>query len=70
MFARNLLTLFCVLYVDDGTFPFEDRRQIELVLSLIYNPFVQFGIDMHIGPGSKASNTEYIFFRRQVFKPK
>ena len=37
----NLLTLFCVLYVDDGAFPLEDRLQLELVLSLIHNHFVK-----------------------------
>ena len=45
----NLLTLFCVIYVDDGASPFEDRLQLESVLSLIHNHFVKLGIDMHIG---------------------
>ena len=45
----NLLTLFCALYVDDGAAPFKDRRQLESVLSLIYNHFVKFGLEMHIG---------------------
>ena len=54
----NSLTLFCVLYVDDGAFSFEDRLQLELGLSLIHNHFVRFGLEMHIGRGNKASNTE------------
>ena len=58
----NLLTLFCVLYVDDYAFPFEDRLQLKLGLSLIHNHFFKFGIDMHIGRGNKASKTECIFF--------
>ena len=58
----NLLTLFCVLYVDDGAFPFENRLQLELGLSLIHNHFVKFGLEMHIGRGNKASKTECIFF--------
>ena len=58
----NLLTLFCVLYVDDGVFPFEDRLQLKLGLSLIHNHFVKFGLEMHIGRGNKASKTECIFF--------
>ena len=45
----NVLTLFCVLYVDDGAFLFEDRLQLESVLSLIHNHFVKFGLEMHIG---------------------
>ena len=44
----NLLTLFCVLYVDYGAFPFEVRIQIESGLSLIHNHFFKFGIEMHI----------------------
>ena len=58
----NLLTLFCVLYVDDGAFPFENRLQLKLGLSLIHNHFVKFEIEMHIGRGNKASKTECIFF--------
>ena len=58
----NLLTLFCVLYVDDGAFPFEDCLQLELGLSLINKHFVKFGIEIYIGQGRKASKTEYIFF--------
>ena len=58
----NLLTLFCVLYVDGGAFHFEDRLQLELGLSLLHNHFVKFGLEMHIGRGNKASNTECILF--------
>ena len=58
----NLLTLFCVLYVDDGAFPFENRLQLELGLSLIHNHFTMFGLEMHIGSGNKSSKTECIFF--------
>ena len=63
----NLLTLFCVLYVDDGAFPFEERLQLELGLSLIHNNFVKFGLEMHIGRGNKASKTKCIFFPPPVF---
>ena len=58
----NLLILFCVLYVDDGAFPFENRLQLELGLSLIHNPFIKLGLEMHIDRGNKASKTECIFF--------
>ena len=58
----SLLTLFCVLHVDNGAFPFEDRLQLELGLSLIHNHFVRFGLEMHIGRGSKASKTDCNFF--------
>ena len=40
----NLLTLFCVLYVDDGALPFKDRLQLKLGISLIHNQFVKFGL--------------------------
>ena len=59
---ENVLTLFCVLYVDGGAFPFEDCLQLELGLSLIQNHFVKFGLEMHIGRGNKASKTKCIFF--------
>ena len=58
----NLLTLFCVLYVDDGAFPFKDRIQLKLGLSLIHNHLVKFGLEVHIGRGNKASKTKCIFF--------
>ena len=58
----NLLTLFCVLYVDNGAFPFEERLQLKLGLSLIHNHFVKFGLEMHIGRGKKASKTKCILF--------
>ena len=48
--------------MDDGAFPFENRYQLELGLSLIHNHFIKFGLEMHIGRGNKASKTEYIFF--------
>ena len=54
----NLLTLFCVLYVDDVALSFKERLQLELGLSLIHNNFVKFGLEMHIGCGNKASKTE------------
>ena len=61
------MTLFCVLYVDDGAFPFENLLQLELGLSLIHNHFIKFGLEMHIGRGNKASKTECIFFPPPAF---
>ena len=51
------IALFCVLYVDYGAFPFEDRNQLTHRLSLIYSHFTRFGIEMHVGRGKKASKT-------------
>ena len=58
----NLPTLLCVLYLDDGVFPFEYRLQLESGLSLIHNHFVKFGLEIHMSRGRKKSKTECIFF--------
>ena len=58
----TLLALFCVLYVDDSAFTFEDRDQITRGLNLIYQHFTMFGLEMHIVKGKKASKTECVFF--------
>ena len=44
----TLLALFCVLYVDDGAFNFEDRYQTTRGLNLIYQHFTSFGLEIHI----------------------
>ena len=66
----NLLTLFFVLYVDNGAFPFKDLLQLELGISLIHNNFVKFGLEIYIGRGNKASKTGCILFHHQVFSLK
>ena len=58
----TLLALFCVLYVDDGAFTFEDRDQLTRGLNLIYQYFTRFGLEMHIGKGKKTYKTEFVFF--------
>ena len=63
----SLLHIFYILYVDDGTFTFEDRTQLVKVLRLIYSHFGKFGLEMHISRGKKASKTEYIFFHPPGF---
>ena len=62
----TLIALFCVLYVDDGAFTFEDRDQLTRGLNLIYQHFTEFGLEMHIGMGKKASKTECVFFPSPV----
>ena len=59
----TLLDLFNVLYVDNGTFPFEDRYQLAKGVQLIYDHFKQYGLEMHIGKGVKPSKAECVFFR-------
>ena len=55
-----------MLYVDDGTFVFESRTDIEKGITLLSDHFARFGLEMHIGMGRKPSKTEYIFSRPQV----
>jgi len=56
-----LLSLFCMLYVDDGVFTFSTREQLKIGSNLIYSQFQKFGLEMHIERGSKASKTECVF---------
>ena len=45
----TLIDLFCVLYVDDGAFTFEDRDQLTRGLNLIYQHFTRFGLEIYVG---------------------
>ena len=68
--SRNIFELFCMLYVDDGAFVFEIRRDLEKGLLLIFTHFAKFGLKMHIGRGPKPSKTECVFFSPPgFFKP-
>ena len=58
----TIIVLFCVLYVDDGAFTFEDSDQLTRGLNLIYQHFTRFGLNIHTGKGKKASKTECVFF--------
>ena len=63
----TLLALFCVLYVYNGAFTFEDQDQLTRGLNLIYQQFTRFGLEMHIGKGKKAYKTKCFFFPPLVF---
>ena len=63
----TLLELFNVLYVDNGASQFEDRDQLAKGVQLIYDHFKQFGLEMHIGKGTKSSKTECVFFPLPIF---
>ena len=71
----TILTLLCVIYVDDGAFTFEDRDQLTRGLNLIYQHFTRFGLEVHVSKGKKASKTECVFlpppgfFRRKPNLP-
>jgi len=60
-----LPSLFCILYVTDGAFTFATREQLKTGIHLIYSQFKRFMLEMHIGRGSEASNTECGFFHYQ-----
>ena len=57
-----LFELFCMLYVDNGAFAFETRREMEIGANLIHKHFARFGLEMHVGTKSKKSKTECVFF--------
>ena len=44
----TLFELFCMLYVDDGAFAFETRREMEIGANLIHKHFAKFGLEMHV----------------------
>ena len=62
-FSQGILfELFCMIYVDDGTFAFKRRKETEIGSNLVFNHFRCFGLQMHIGSKSKPSKTECVFF--------
>ena len=63
----TLFALFCVLYVDDGEFTFEDRDQLTRGLNLIYQHFTKFGLEMHIGKEIKPPKPNVSFSFHQDF---
>ena len=58
----TLFEIFCMIYVDDGAFAFETRKNIEIGSNLVFQHFNLFGLQMYIGSKSKLSKTECAFF--------
>jgi len=58
--SKKLITykILQCLYVDDGTFPFGKREDLQRGMELIYHHFARFGLEMHIGCGTSESKTE------------
>ena len=54
----TLFNLFCMIYVDDGTFVFESRTDIEKGITLLSDHYSWFGLEMHIGTEKPPSKTE------------
>ena len=61
-----VLDLFYILYVDDGAFAFDDRRQLVEGAQEIFDNFARFGLIMHIGRGNKQSKTEAMYFPKRM----
>ena len=59
---RTLFEIFYMIYVDDGAFAFETRKDTEIVSNLVFQHFDRFGLQIHIGSKSKLSKTECVFF--------
>ena len=51
-----------MLYVNDGAFTFETRKDMEIGSNLVFEHFNRFGFKMHIGSKSKISKTECVIF--------
>jgi hypothetical protein len=45
------------LYVDNGTFPFGTREDLQCGIELIHHHFARFGLEMYIGLCCLASST-------------
>jgi hypothetical protein len=70
MFRSKKLARYGILqclYVDDGTFSFGTREDLQQGMELIYHHFTQFGMEMHIGRGDSESKTEFVFFSPPQF---
>jgi hypothetical protein len=53
--------LFLSLYVDDGSFLFENKRDLAKGTSILYHHMKRFGLLMHIGKDGGKSKTEALF---------
>ena len=58
----TLFEFFCMIYVDDGEFALDTRKDMETVPNLVFKHFKRFGLQMLIGSKSKLSKTECVFF--------
>ena len=57
-----IFNILQILYIDDGAFIFNSRKDLIKGVNLINETFKKFGLEMHIGRNGKASKTECIFF--------
>jgi hypothetical protein len=57
----KLLELYYLLYVDDGSFIFTNRRDMVKANRIIHRTMARFGLIMHIGRDGKPSKTEAMY---------
>jgi exonuclease III len=57
----KLLELYYLLYVDDGSFIFTNRRDMVKASRIIHRTMARFGLIMHIGRDGKPSKTEAMY---------
>ena len=58
----KIFELMHLLYVDDGTFLFESREELELGAQMIYDTFQKLGLTMHVkGKEDKTSKSEAMY---------
>ncbi len=68
MYTATLLNIYIqCLYVNNGAFPFDTRKNTIQGMELIYHHFARFGLDMHIRRNGVASKTECVFFPTHQF---
>jgi hypothetical protein len=57
----ELFELIFLLYVDDGTFVFDSRDELERGAQAIYDTFKSLGLTMHIGTQGNKSKSEAMY---------
>lgn len=50
-------------FVDDGTFLFETKEELQRGVEHIYHYFERFGLKMQVGRDDSASKTEVVFYQ-------
>ena len=60
--SEMIFDLLCMIYVDDSAFFFGSRTYTEKGITLLFDHFSWFGLEMHIGTEKNPSKTECIFF--------
>ena len=55
------IVIYIILYIDDSSFPFNNRDYMILGTKIYINIIVKFELTMHTGKNNKAFKTEVIF---------